>query len=255
MNERALSFGAVARAYEQHRPGYPEEIVDLVVDHAEGEVARALEVGAGTGKATAVFAARGIEVLAVEPDAGMCAVLEQQTAGLPVQVVASTFESLDLRAVGTVDLVYAAAAFHWTEPATRWQTTASLLRPGGVAAFFGGPYALADPGLDAEVERIAAAVIGEDGARDPYAPDLGDDLRWPGSDMLQVPELTDVTETVLPRRRTVDADDFVAYLATVSVFVTLPAERRTAVLGSIRSALPDQIEVVQDLTVHLARRV
>jgi hypothetical protein len=57
---RALSFGSVASAYERYRPGYPDAVVDQVLASAGGPVRTALEIGAGTGKATRVFAGRGV---------------------------------------------------------------------------------------------------------------------------------------------------------------------------------------------------
>ena len=68
MVERALSFGGAAAAYERFRTGYPDELVDKVLEYADRPVRTALEIGAGTGKATRVFAARGIAVTATEPD-------------------------------------------------------------------------------------------------------------------------------------------------------------------------------------------
>ncbi|CAI9418721.1 class I SAM-dependent methyltransferase [Nocardioides sp. T2.26MG-1] len=124
MTERALSFGAAAGDYHRYRAGYPDELVDVVLGHATGPVRRAVEVGAGTGKATTLFARRRIEVVAVEPDAGMRAVLTEETRDLPVEVVAGTWETVDLAGVAPVDLCFAAASFHWTDPATRWQRVA-----------------------------------------------------------------------------------------------------------------------------------
>src|SRR5215472_7069861 len=49
---RALSFGVVAEAYERFRPGSPAEVVDIVMTYAGQPVRNALEIGAGTGKAT-----------------------------------------------------------------------------------------------------------------------------------------------------------------------------------------------------------
>ena len=60
---RRLSFGSVAEQYDRIRPSYPEQLVDDVIAYAgDGLTAagRALEVGAGTGKATLQFAARGL---------------------------------------------------------------------------------------------------------------------------------------------------------------------------------------------------
>ncbi|MGW1675046.1 hypothetical protein [Streptomyces sp. NPDC002324] len=56
MSGRALSFGVVAEAYERFRPGYPVELFDMVMAYAGHPVRTALEIGAGTGKATRLFA-------------------------------------------------------------------------------------------------------------------------------------------------------------------------------------------------------
>ena len=54
---QALVFGEVAAEYDRVRPGYPPELIDTVLSHAPADPT-ALDVGAGTGKATAMFAAR-----------------------------------------------------------------------------------------------------------------------------------------------------------------------------------------------------
>src|SRR5690349_1659884 len=61
MRERRLVFGEAADLYDRHRPAYPEQLIDELVGVAGLDGRRAvLEVGAGTGKATLMFAARGI---------------------------------------------------------------------------------------------------------------------------------------------------------------------------------------------------
>lgn len=253
MSERALSFGSDAQSYHRFRPGYPDAVVSLVLSHADGVVTRALEVGAGTGKATFMFGSHGIEVHAVEPDAEMRSVLESQCQSLPIQVVASTFEALDLKAIGPVDLLFAAAAFHWTDPDTRWQRAAAAIRPGGVAAFFGAVTDLADDALSEQVDHMAQTVMGVDTFDMGAENDSGSP--WPASDLRRRPEFTDVTETVIPRLASLPADDFVAHLSTVSAYRVLPPEQRGDLLARIRSGLPDTVEVNQDVTVHLARRI
>ena len=134
---RGLLFGSVAERYERYRLAYPNELVDTVLGYAGRRVCTALEVGAGTGKATRPFAAHGIEVTALEPDSDMAKVLARVTYGLPVTPVVSTFEQF--RTESRFDLVYAAAAWHWTSPVTRWAQAVELLVPGGVLALFGAP--------------------------------------------------------------------------------------------------------------------
>lgn len=240
---RSQSFGVAARDYHRFRPGYPAELGDLVLAHAVGPVHRALEIGAGTGKATRLFAERGIHVTAVEPDAGMRAVLEADTSGLPVTVVPTTFEAVDLAAVGPVDLCFAGAAFHWTDPATRWHRVIAALRPGGVAAVFGAQTVLADPGLAAAVEAIEAEISGSVA-----------ELAAAYDEPADLDALEAVERTVLPRRSEVPADEYVRHLGTVSAYLVLAPDARAETLRSVRELLPERVELVQDIDVQVARR-
>jgi SAM-dependent methyltransferase len=128
MSGRARSFGVMAEAYERFRPGYPMELFDLVMAYAGQPVRTALEIGAGTGKATRLFAQRGVTVTATEPDGAMLAELCKHVPA-NVRTVQSAFE--DLQPAERYGLVYAAAALHWTNPEGRWSRMAALLEPVG----------------------------------------------------------------------------------------------------------------------------
>ncbi|MER6458736.1 SAM-dependent methyltransferase [Streptomyces sp900105245] len=72
---RAHSFNAAAAQYAANRPSYPPALFDTVEELAGRSLsgARVVDVGAGTGIATALLHGRGADVLAVEPGAGMAA--------------------------------------------------------------------------------------------------------------------------------------------------------------------------------------
>src|SRR6476620_5699880 len=107
MSGRGLGFGVMAQAYERFRLGYPVEVLDMVTAYAGRPVRTALEIGAGTGKATRLFAQRGVEVTATEPDGAMLAELRKHVPA-NVRTVQAAFEGL--RPGKTYGLVYAAAA-------------------------------------------------------------------------------------------------------------------------------------------------
>ncbi|AKU14697.1 class I SAM-dependent methyltransferase [Luteipulveratus mongoliensis] len=251
MTIRALTFGSAAEAYERYRPGYPAELVDRVLDYASDPVHTALEIGAGTGKATRVFAARGIAVTASEPDANMLAELQRH---VPEAVtVQSSLE--DLQADSQYDLVFAGMALHWTEVPGRWDRLAALLRDGGTLASFGGPVTLNDPAVATLAEQARSELVPSEGMRPPddTVPD-DEEMRWPGRVLQESGLFTDVQQSTIERREMVPAEEYVGILSTASAYLMLsPADRET-VLTRILDALPAAVEVNSDIVLHLARR-
>ena len=251
MTSRALTFGSVAAAYERFRPGYPDEVVEHVLAYAARPVATALEIGAGTGKATRVFASQGVRVTATDPDAAMLAELVKHVPA-SVRTVRAAFEELPLTT--TYDLVYAAAALHWTRPEDRWERIAALLEPGGVVASFGAPRDLADPVVEESLRAARAPWLADDDVPSPDGTPADSALQWPSTELATSALFTDVTQVVLERRTTVPAREYVGLLSTVSAFLELTPADREAALDRILAALPPQVDVVGDIRLHLARR-
>lgn len=249
---RALVFGTVAQDYERYRPGYPSELVDLVLAHARGPVRTALEIGAGTGKATRVFAERGIEVTATDPDPAMLAELDRH---VPVTVIAVEATLEDLPTTSMYDLVFAAASLHWTEPTRRWARVAALLEPGGVVASFGGPLLIADPALEAAVRDAQSPWLLDDGFPSPDGTPADAPMLWPGSELERSDLFTDACQHVVERRPVMAAVDYVGHLATISAYLMLPADDRRKAFEAILAVLPDEVALSADLTLHVARRV
>ncbi len=251
MVERALSFGTVAEAYERFRPGYPVELLELVTAYAGGPIRTALEIGAGTGKATRLFAQGGIAVTATEPDAAMLAELRKH---LPANVttVQAAFEDLPLDS--SYELVYSAAALHWTNPEGRWARMAKLVQPGGVFASFGVPIQLADPALKEAVRAARAPYLEDDGVPSPDGTPEDRPMQWPGTELQQSEWFTDVRQSVIERRLTMSADDYVGQLSTVSAYVMLPPADRAEVFRRTLETLPKTVEIDAQIAVHLARR-
>jgi SAM-dependent methyltransferase len=231
--------------YDRYRLDYPDDVVDAVLRYAGRPVCSAVEVGAGTGKATRLFASRGIAVTAVEPDPDMARVLTRNVGGLPVVHVLATFEQFVTER--RFDLLYAAAAWHWTDPATRWTRTIDLLVPGGVVALFGRPGELLDPDLAAAVDEIEKGVLPDDGA--------GGVHPWSIEEIADVDGLTDGVQLDLPADVvTTTATDYVGRLATVSAYLTLDPLVRSETLRKVRALLPEHVETDNRVRVSLARR-
>lgn len=130
---RGSSFGTVAAAYAEHRPDYPEAAVRWCLAPAGHDVSqlRVLDLGAGTGKLTALLAGLGAGVTAVEPDPSMLAELGRLLPG--VRAVPGRAEAIPL-ADGSVDAVVCGQAMHWFDMDTAVPEIARVLAPGGVLA-------------------------------------------------------------------------------------------------------------------------
>ncbi|MEU6170813.1 class I SAM-dependent methyltransferase [Streptantibioticus parmotrematis] len=127
---RASSFGAEAGAYAAHRPDYPREAVSWLLEPVAARPAlKVLDLAAGTGKLTTVLLDMGLDVEAVEPDAGMLDRLRRDLPGVPART--GTAESIPAPDA-SFDAVLVGQAFHWFDPERALPEIARVLRPGGV---------------------------------------------------------------------------------------------------------------------------
>ncbi|MGH8876030.1 MAG: class I SAM-dependent methyltransferase [Stackebrandtia sp.] len=251
MSVRALSFGAAAEEYERFRPGYPIELFDMVMAYAGRPVRKALEIGAGTGKATRLFAQRGVGVTATEPDGAMLAELRKHVPA-SVRTVHAAFE--EVKPGDSYGLVYAAAALHWTNPDGRWSRIAALLEPGGVFASFGGPFQPANPAVEEAVRAARAPYLERDDVPSPDGTPPEQDMQWPGTELERSGPFVDVRQSVIERRPTMSAGDYIGHLSTISAYLELPAAERERAFSRISQVLPETVELNADIIVHLARR-
>lgn len=250
---QARVFGEVADRYDRLRPDYPAPMVDDVIGHV-GTGRTALEVGAGTGKATVAFAARGLDITALEPDAAMAAVLRQRIAGHDgVRIVVSAFE--DHPPLGRrFDLLYSAQAWHWTDPDTRWEHAADLLVPGGtLALFWNGDHiadqVVRDAVLAAHREYAPEARVEEEDVVEETLVD-----HWPGTELGAHPAFGDHAQRLHTWHRTLSIGDYVALLSTQSFYRLLDEPARTNLFDTI-TAIGRDVPLTMQTVLYLARRV
>jgi SAM-dependent methyltransferase len=125
----ALRFAGRADDYVRGRPGYPEALFDLLAAETGLPAGATVgDLGAGTGLSSEPWLARGFAVTAVEPSAPMRrAAVERLGARRGFRAVDGRAEATGL-AGASVDLVFAAQAFHWFDAAAARVELARILR-------------------------------------------------------------------------------------------------------------------------------
>ncbi len=135
--KRSEMFDEVAQLYDAVRPGYPEALIEDVIELAlllpEATI---LEVGTGTGKATVPFASRGYTIHCLEPGRNLAAVASKNLHSYPNVVIETVkFEDWQLQEAA-FDLVISAQAFHWIPAEIGYPLAAQALKEKGHIAVF-----------------------------------------------------------------------------------------------------------------------
>lgn len=128
-------FDDRATEYDNHRPTYPEQLIDQVCAIAgltTGDPV--LEIGCGSGQLTRSLAARGLRITVIEPGKQLLDIARQHLQGtknasfINARFEDTTFPPCHFKAI------FSASAIHWVDPDVGWQNIADTLLPGGVLA-------------------------------------------------------------------------------------------------------------------------
>jgi SAM-dependent methyltransferase len=221
----AQGFAAGAGAYDRGRPSYPAEALALLAaELGLGPGRRVLDLAAGTGKMTALLAATGAEVVAVEPVAPM---RERLVARLPaVEALDGTAEAIPLPDA-SVDAVVVAQSFHWFDAPVALAEIARVLRAGGGLAVVWNSRDMRVPW----VARINELIRWNQGAIPTY--DAGDE-RWEEV-FAASGAFTPAVLRELRYEQVVDHDTLVDRVASTSYVATMSAAEQAVLFDDVRA--------------------
>jgi SAM-dependent methyltransferase len=224
-----MSFGAIAEDYDRLRAGPPEAAVGWLLP-ADCRVA--VDLGAGTGLLTRALARKVPQVVAVEPDERMAAVLRTRSSGeqlAGIRVAQGRGEAIPLPDA-SADGVFASSSWHWLDPARAPREIARVLRDSGR---LGVIWTSRDRRTEwvREVESFRDRAVEPADDRDEQWPRHHREVSLPG-------ELFGSVESEsfsFTRRMTID--DFVDMLATYSGAIIASRQDREAGLARARAVL------------------
>ena len=255
--ELSETFDTVAALYDAARPAYPEALVEAVVSGAGlPPTARILEVGPGTGQATALFARRGYSILGLEPGVNLAALAAKNLRNhTGVRIENVSFEDWPLQEA-RFDLLLSAQAFHWVRSEIRYVKTAQVLKPEGHVALFWNMPPDADDAVTLEIDSVYDHIVPKmaDGyMRQP----LEERIRGIETEIEGSGAFEDLSIQRFPWEERYDTAQYLRLLDTHSDHRLLPEEQRKALFDGIAGVLTRHGGIYQKpyvAVLYLARK-
>lgn len=231
---RGSSYGPVAAAYAEHRPDYPEDSVRWCLAAAGQDVSRlrVLDLGAGTGKLTALLARLCADVTAVEPDPVMLTELRLQLPG--VRSLPGSAEAIPLPE-DSVDAVLCGQSLHWFDLDVAVPEIARVLAVGGVLGALWNCY-------DDRVEWVAGLKSVAQGAANPSLSDRRADEARFGADRFGPGRFSPADRAEFPHGQARTAGSLVATIATHSKMLVIEQAERDQLLADVTAYLAGRPE-------------
>jgi len=257
-------FDEVVATYSRTRPDYPVELFSDILDYAgTADCKKAIEIGAGTGKATKPFLDIGYDITAIEISSNMVDFLTKEFSKYDkFEVLNAPFEDAMLDS-DKYDLIYAATAFHWVNAEIGCPKTFQLLKSGGVFALFRYNAVPADNGdLYEEIQTVYEKYYHKPyirptrKAKDDYSkqPEI---IKGFGFDDLNKFRFTDVTIKLYESVWTFSADDYMSLLDTYPDHKSLKDGDRMSLYNGIKDAIlrhGGQIDVNYVFQLYMGRK-
>jgi ubiquinone/menaquinone biosynthesis C-methylase UbiE len=203
-------FDSCSEQYSKFRPDYPPELIDTIHRRCAGTL---IDVGAGTGKASAPQAARGLQVISIEPSLAMIGAGLRSYPNLVY--VCSTAEELPLKA-SIAGAVTCAQAFHWLDAPRALKEFARVLKPGGSIFLFWNTRDLDSPApgmYDALIQKWNPTHV--QGYR---RKDWGERIRESGL-------FEEITHQSFRQTQTMTIDDWIGLSRSISYIQSIGAEK------------------------------
>ena len=157
MNNRTESeiFNKAAEYYDKFRPSYPQEIIETLISEAEiSKGSKLLEIGAGSGKATAQFAGKGFDIICVEPGENLVRIGNERFKNDTIEFRLGRFEQIQLPE-DSFDLVFAAQSFHLIPQPIGFEKCANILKSQGSLAILYNMYLVENNEQDNELLALS----------------------------------------------------------------------------------------------------
>jgi SAM-dependent methyltransferase len=155
MEEKALHFDSHSQIYDSVRPGYPQEIYEIISNYKKlGTNSNILEIGAGNGIASQeIYKKWKSKMILIEPGKNLCELLyDRFKNNKDITVKNKTFEKYQTGY--KFDAIFSATAFHWLDLSIKYKKSFDLLNDDGLLILFWNNYGIENIEMENEIQKI-----------------------------------------------------------------------------------------------------
>jgi ubiquinone/menaquinone biosynthesis C-methylase UbiE len=231
----AQGFEQAATVYEQARPTYPNEVIDLIKSlHNKPDTI--IDLGAGTGKLTRLLGPIGArEIIAIEPVLAM----REKLKNIPIitKIIDGTAEHIPFED-NTIDIIICAQAFHWFANHRALAEINRVLKPNGfLILIWNSP----DDSGNEWAENIKKYIE----SFKPHDTLSSEKLEWKNAFDNQNFFSSEQHKQFTHKQR-VTRDLVMNLILSISFVAALPAEEKTKLIDEVRKML-DNTEEIRDV--------
>ena len=255
------TFDTVAATYEKWRPGYSDELYEMLFEYISlDQSSRVVEVGIGGGQATLPILKTGCHLTAVEYGEQFSKICEEKFKDYQnFTVITNKFENTDFEH-DTYDLVYSASAFHWVPEEVGYKKVYSMLKSGGVFARFANhPYRdKENPKLAAEIDKIYGLYYYK--FHNKKQEELKEYTEEQAKQRAMIAEkygFSDIRYALFYRKRIFSAKEYITLLGTYSDHIAIEESMRKEFFSKLEEAINrygGAIAIYDTIDLQLARK-
>jgi SAM-dependent methyltransferase len=155
MEERAIHFNKNYKIYDNIRPGYPNEIYEIISKYRSFDKnSDILEIGAGNGVASNEINNKWqANLTLLEPGGNFCELLQLKFRNNNnVKIINLSFEKYENNEL--FDAIFSATAFHWLDLSIKYKKSYELLKNDGLLILFWNNYNFENIGIKDKIQKI-----------------------------------------------------------------------------------------------------
>jgi len=155
MEEKAYHFDINSQIYNNVRPGYPNEIYDIISTYKLFDNnSNILEIGAGNGIASQeIYNQWHSKLTLIEPGNNFYGLLYNKFMNINnIKIENTTFEQYKNEIL--FDAIFSATAFHWLDLATKYKKSYDLLKKNGILVLYWNNYEIENNDLADKIQKI-----------------------------------------------------------------------------------------------------